>query len=410
MDTRSTQELLNDLEILSGIKIRCIEGDIERHYNIWSREFPTVLTSYMYNRFNQLSVLDHLNVGLICHVSYHLGIENLYIPVEKGRFIIIGPYSSAYLPITEINNRLAEYRIPPTQAVYNFFSNQLPLISVHKIQAIQNLVCTSLSLSADRENVMHLHEPENQLYHSNFIKNSEISDQKKFMQRHEEHVAFIKAVSEGDYEKCLQISANSFRYKIDKHYSPEAFTNEVVSTIYNGAIFYFAAVKGGVSPGDADKMYTFYIQKLLNETTIDSIYKISADMLQAFCSLVLEQRSPVHSQLIQQVINYLSLHLDTELDKKDLCLSFKISQGKLEKLFKDECSTTITKFHRSLRLKKAAVLLENQFLSINEIAAQTGFLDQNYFSRVFKSVYGCTPNEYRTNKLNDHWNTDIFTV
>ena len=34
-------------------------------------------------------------------------------------------------------------------------------------------------------------------------------------------------------------------------------------------------------------------------------------------------------------------------------------------------------------------------LPIPEIAAEVGFLDYNYFSRVYKSVYGKSPKTYR---------------
>jgi transcriptional regulator GlxA family with amidase domain len=49
----------------------------------------------------------------------------------------------------------------------------------------------------------------------------------------------------------------------------------------------------------------------------------------------------------------------------------------------------------ALRLKRAARLLADSHLSIKEIAPATGFQDANYFARVFRAAYGCSPSEYR---------------
>lgn len=53
---------------------------------------------------------------------------------------------------------------------------------------------------------------------------------------------------------------------------------------------------------------------------------------------------------------------------------------------------------REVRLHEAARLLAMTSLSIGEVAARTGFADQNYFSRVFASAYGMPPRAYRRAK------------
>jgi signal transduction histidine kinase/DNA-binding NarL/FixJ family response regulator len=50
-------------------------------------------------------------------------------------------------------------------------------------------------------------------------------------------------------------------------------------------------------------------------------------------------------------------------------------------------------FLKSLRLKKAAFLLEDGRLNINEIASLVGFNDRKYFSKEFKKIHGKSPSE-----------------
>ena len=40
-------------------------------------------------------------------------------------------------------------------------------------------------------------------------------------------------------------------------------------------------------------------------------------------------------------------------------------------------------------------MLDNENVSVNEVALGCGFSDQSYFSKVFSQAYGITPTEYR---------------
>ncbi len=56
-------------------------------------------------------------------------------------------------------------------------------------------------------------------------------------------------------------------------------------------------------------------------------------------------------------------------------------------------------FIRSIRLKKAKELLQNQELSITAVAYDCGFNDPSYFTRVFKKEFGKTPLEWRSEAI-----------
>jgi DNA-binding response OmpR family regulator len=51
-------------------------------------------------------------------------------------------------------------------------------------------------------------------------------------------------------------------------------------------------------------------------------------------------------------------------------------------------------FLRSLRLKRAAVLLSKSQMNVSEIAFQVGFNDPKYFSKHFKNEFGVLPSKY----------------
>lgn len=67
----------------------------------------------------------------------------------------------------------------------------------------------------------------------------------------------------------------------------------------------------------------------------------------------------------------------------------------LSTLFKKETGVTITDYINTTRIRQSLILLNSTNLSISEIAARCGFVDANYYSRIFKKFQGKTPKHYR---------------
>lgn len=62
---------------------------------------------------------------------------------------------------------------------------------------------------------------------------------------------------------------------------------------------------------------------------------------------------------------------------------------------------SINEFARSVKIKKAAELIESENLTISEAAYRTGFNDLKYFRENFVRQIGITPSEFKKRlKLN----------
>ncbi len=71
------------------------------------------------------------------------------------------------------------------------------------------------------------------------------------------------------------------------------------------------------------------------------------------------------------------------------------SERQFLRLFKSVFLTTPNLYQTRLRMNKARNLLDNEKLSIGEVAWRCGYDDHNYFSRVFKKYFGMTPKQYQ---------------
>ena len=67
----------------------------------------------------------------------------------------------------------------------------------------------------------------------------------------------------------------------------------------------------------------------------------------------------------------------------------------MSKVFKKETGFTFSEYLTYTRLKNAETLLKSSNLSITEIAYKCGFTDSNYFSVVFKKIYGVSPRQIK---------------
>lgn len=98
---------------------------------------------------------------------------------------------------------------------------------------------------------------------------------------------------------------------------------------------------------------------------------------------------------IQSVIDYIILNPTENLQPETLCHIANMSITSLRRSFKQHTGKTLGEFIKDLRMMVAArrIIITNE--RISSIAYELGFEDPNYFSRLFKSVFGLSPQQYR---------------
>ena len=96
-------------------------------------------------------------------------------------------------------------------------------------------------------------------------------------------------------------------------------------------------------------------------------------------------------------------YIDENFCTPTLCINdiadrFSYNKKYISTLFKKQMKVSVSEYIRTLRLNRAAELLEKGALSITEIAHAVGFGDALYFSKLFKQHTGCSPKQYREKK------------
>jgi two-component system response regulator YesN len=83
------------------------------------------------------------------------------------------------------------------------------------------------------------------------------------------------------------------------------------------------------------------------------------------------------------------------MSRVKIARAVKTSEDYLTRIFRQEMGFSLWEYLNGYRVCIAAALLVNTGYSIHEVAFQTGFPDQAYFTRVFKKTLGKSPSEVR---------------
>lgn len=101
------------------------------------------------------------------------------------------------------------------------------------------------------------------------------------------------------------------------------------------------------------------------------------------------------AQRVEASLSYMMQHLDQPMNVTALCAMTGLSESRYFEVFKRVTGRTPVNYLIHARMSRAAELLVGSLLQIKEVAVQVGYDDQFYFSRLFKSVHGSCPSEFR---------------
>lgn len=98
---------------------------------------------------------------------------------------------------------------------------------------------------------------------------------------------------------------------------------------------------------------------------------------------------------VQQGIDFVEAHLDTEIALSDVAKAAGLSQWHFQRVFRALTNETLKTYIRARRFAKALDLLLGTQLPILDIALAAGYETQESFTRAFKSCFSLTPGQCR---------------
>ncbi len=205
---------------------------------------------------------------------------------------------------------------------------------------------------------------------------------------------FMQAIAEGDERRALA-TLHAMAAETQK---PSYLTTPYLGATILRIMTRVAAQRSGLPPVTIDALSQTAAQRLhrsAHTNDVTSVTPAIVAMVSEFCIHIRRYRQRPYSGLVRQIIDEIELHLSHNVSPTDLAHRLGVSESHLARRFKTETGRTISGYVAVERANRAARLLATTAQPVQDIAAYVGYLDANYFVKVFKSVHGVTPSTYR---------------
>ena len=142
---------------------------------------------------------------------------------------------------------------------------------------------------------------------------------------------------------------------------------------------------------------------LIAETLSQKASKKSVEALERSCAKFISISEEIVGEPRPRQVKAIQRFLEKNLAKKltlgGVGKKFGLKEKALDALMRKHFQMGLSDYVASRRVSEAKRLLLSSDMTMGEIARQTGFKDQSYFTKVFKSRIGSTPTEFREKQM-----------
>ncbi|MFX3631240.1 MAG: response regulator [Candidatus Pristimantibacillus sp.] len=98
---------------------------------------------------------------------------------------------------------------------------------------------------------------------------------------------------------------------------------------------------------------------------------------------------------VNKILDYIEQNYDKDITVKSLSQYVMMGENYVSALFKKKTGQNLIHYVHEVRIHHAKLCLEQSDMPVNEIGVKVGFMNDNYFIKIFKRVTGVTPSQYR---------------
>jgi AraC-like DNA-binding protein len=190
---------------------------------------------------------------------------------------------------------------------------------------------------------------------------------------------------------------------------------ETVAPVYHYGVISGYFVMGQITDTDINAKNNiislskkYFDDKLYHQECVDMIPMIDSKLLNSYINILsviadymtqTNRITPKTIEIPEKVKEYIDKNFKQKINIEQMSEMFNCSRTTLMNSFKKKFGITIGDFLLNKRIEAAAAILKTTNVMIKTVAIESGFSDQNYFSKAFYNHTGYTPTEYRRNNV-----------
>lgn len=353
----------------------CLSRNVQIHFSAeFLRDFLTGASRK--KLFQILDVLDIQVSAFFC----------------DNRWILLGPFQEPARMKGHLEEVLAGYSIPAhcLTDFKNYLAGFTVIDSLKVFHAASHIleVMGEDTASFQFESV----SPYTRDYKA-YLPAFEFTDEKTYVSHHQVEKDFISALKEGDEEEALkQYGRMNLATEKGAHLL-QSLKGQMMSTVMLLMLCRQALQEKQGDCQSLDDLGFHYSAAVLHCETSASLESLRIRMIRDFAGLSQDRD---YSPAVSRTLSFLRKNYSRMCSLEELSREAGLSPCYLSRLFREEVGENISSFVSRLRTEKAAQLLRDSSLPVQNISAYVGYADNNYFTKVFKKHFGCTPSEYRS--------------
>jgi AraC-like DNA-binding protein len=156
-----------------------------------------------------------------------------------------------------------------------------------------------------------------------------------------------------------------------------------------------AVLNEGADPEEVFGLNYRFVDALDGQHDINGIAFWMARIVRRFADLVLYMPNVAHGMAMRKATRYVRAHLSESIRIAEVSAHVGLSPTYFSRIFAEEMGIAFVSYVTRMRIDRAQELLRSRPDPITRIAADVGFADHSYFTKVFRRETGSTPSAYR---------------
>lgn len=204
--------------------------------------------------------------------------------------------------------------------------------------------------------------------------------------------SICEALLRGDTQNIVQLIAQSKAEMAVRH-RDEAYARIYFTNVYLTVLEVLESV--GLPPDRLKQKYVGLENIVLHGKSLEEIATRVQNLALEVAESYAEFRMRKKNAVISQVLDYVERSYADNISLKTISQRFNINAAYFCKLFKQVTGKTFVEHLTSKRIAQAQRLLRDTDMRSYAVAEAVGFLNVEYFSRIFHHQVGLSPKEYR---------------